>query len=203
MMKKQLVIWLFVCMNGTDYMYAQWTEKDSVWLNDIISGKEQIKLNPETMKAIESGTFINSERPDNQHLSAPPILPITKEFDITPADTTQEQIDYRSIPPAVFARYRLELDSIRIMRGAYTSKEPNKVKDEIQIGNLPITVKAGAQNLFLEEVKDGQRRGSVGASAKAKFSLDDILLFLLSPTERNKRKNKKRAKAWQHYNMQP
>ncbi|MGL4228562.1 MAG: hypothetical protein ACRCR3_07975, partial [Tannerellaceae bacterium] len=43
----------------TETANAQWTEKDSIWLQDVLNGKRQLKLNPEIQKQIESGTFIN------------------------------------------------------------------------------------------------------------------------------------------------
>ena len=38
--------------------HAQWTEQDSLRLQEFLSGKEEIRLNPEFQKAIESGTFL-------------------------------------------------------------------------------------------------------------------------------------------------
>ena len=59
-MHKQLLIVMLICLKGADYISAQqWTKKDSVWLQNVLSGKEKLELNPETMKAIQSGSFIN------------------------------------------------------------------------------------------------------------------------------------------------
>ena len=63
-MHKQLLIVMLICLRGIDYVSAQqWTKKDSVWLQNVLSGKEKLELNPETMKAIQSGSFINLDEP--------------------------------------------------------------------------------------------------------------------------------------------
>jgi len=200
MMKKQLVIWLLICVNGTEYAFAQWTEEDSIWLENVLSGKERIQLNPETLKAIEAGKFLNTDEPDNQLLAVPPILPILKEFDgVGVRDSGMHEIDYGSIPPGVFAKYRRELDSLRVNKYAFTSQEPFVRKEEFQIGNLPVTASAGARNIFSDEVKDGQRHGAAVVTVRSRFSLNDIFLFLFSKEERAKKKNRKRARAWKDY----
>lgn len=202
-MNKYLLIYFLVGLQSSGAIYAQWTKKDSVWLEDVLSGKEEIKLNPETMKAIRSGKFINLEEQATQPLAAPPILPITKTFtDIAPPDSVNHHknrnVDPRTMPPSVYALYHslgyLEPDTgLKMKREAFTSNGPLLPKEEIRLGKSPVTVKAGAGNLFLEEVRDGQRRGSLNTSVRVKFSLNDILLSIFSPKERNKKRNKRRA----------
>ena len=43
---RPLLIGFFVCIN-IHLGYAQWTEQDSIWLKDVLAGKDSIKLNPE------------------------------------------------------------------------------------------------------------------------------------------------------------
>ena len=39
-MHKQLLIVMLICLKGADYISAQqWTKKDSVWLQNVLSGK--------------------------------------------------------------------------------------------------------------------------------------------------------------------
>ena len=52
---RPLLIGFFVCIN-IHLGYAQWTEQDSIWLKDVLAGKDSIKLNPEFQKAIQSGS---------------------------------------------------------------------------------------------------------------------------------------------------
>ena len=51
--------------------HAQWTEQDSLRLQEFLSGKEEIRLNPEFQKAIESGTFLRPDQPGTHMLSSP------------------------------------------------------------------------------------------------------------------------------------
>jgi len=67
------------------------------------------------------------------------------------------------------------------------------------LGHLPVTAAVKADNLFLEEVKDGQSRGSINAVFKTRFSMEDILSGIFSKSERAKRKNRKKANAWKNY----
>ena len=65
-MHKQLLIVMLICLKGADYISAQqWTKKDSVWLQNVLSGKEKLELNPETMQAIQSSTIITLDEPAN------------------------------------------------------------------------------------------------------------------------------------------
>lgn len=191
-MKKLWMTYLILCFNRTIVIHAQWTEVDSLWLQNIIEGKDSIRLNTETMRAIEEGIFLNRENPFAQPLEAPPILPITCDFwDLAPEDSPEEKID-TTLPPAILELLRLkEKDSLRI-GGTFHFKLKTHEKKEFMIGNSPFAVSAGARNLFEDEVKDGQRRGSVGGSVGVRFSLDDILMYLFRKSERQKRKNKKR-----------
>lgn len=44
-MHKQLLIVMLICLKGADYISAQqWTKKDSVWLQNVLSGKEKLEL---------------------------------------------------------------------------------------------------------------------------------------------------------------
>lgn len=108
-MNKQLFIWIIVCLNGVEYVQAQWTKQDSLWLHNILSGKEKIKLNEETLKAIESGSLINNEsKPSGAMRMAPKSdLPISKDFSdyIQPNDTTHHKVALKDLPPQVFWQY--------------------------------------------------------------------------------------------------
>ena len=107
-MRKQLLIVMLICLKGSDYLSAQqWTKKDSVWLQNVLSGKEKLELNPETMKAIQSGSLINLDEPaSNMKLSPVSPLPILKDFsEYIKADTTRRKIALKDLPPSVFWLY--------------------------------------------------------------------------------------------------
>ena len=82
MMLKQCLLILMLMGVSHIRLYAQsWSEKDSVWLSGVLSGKDTIRINPEFQKAIDSGTFIHLEdEPGQQMLEAPTELPILKDF---------------------------------------------------------------------------------------------------------------------------
>ena len=63
--------------------------------------------------------------------------------------------------------------------------------------------RAGGTGARADVVKDGQKRGTVGGSVKLYFSLDDMLKWVFSKKERNKRKNRKRDDTWRYYNSMP
>lgn len=199
-MNRQLIIWLIICLNGTEYLQAQWTENDSLRLRSVLEGRDSIRLNPETLKAIEDGTLLNRENPFNELLEAPPILPITKDFwDIAPEDTTKANIDFGSLPPSVAILKEYLNDTLKIRDGAFDFHLKTHERDQFQVGKLPITVYAGAQDLHEKEVRDGQKRGTVGATTRVYFSLDDILTFIFRKSERQKKKNKKNAERLKNY----
>ncbi|WP_195375255.1 MULTISPECIES: hypothetical protein [Parabacteroides] len=211
MMLKQCL--LILMLMGAPYvrLYAQeWSEEDSVWLSGILSGKDTIRINPEFQKAIRSGTFIHLEdEPGQQILEAPAELPILKDFSEylrADTDSIHKNLDYKSMPPSVFRLYVIELDTgMKINKEAYTPPPARFIdKKEIQIGKLPVTAAAGGRNLYSSDVvKDGQKRGTVGGSVKLYFSLDDILKWVFSKKERNKRRNRKRDDTWRYYNSMP
>ena len=107
-MRKQLFIVMLICLRGADYMSAQqWTKKDSVWLQNVLSGKEKLELNPETMKAIQSGSLINLDEPASEMKMAPVTpLPILKDFtEYIQTDSTNRKKAPTDLPPGVFWLY--------------------------------------------------------------------------------------------------
>lgn len=162
-------------------------QADSAWVSNMLERKDTIHINPEYLKAIQEGTFINTGKPLK---SAPSDLPILKDFSAyIQADTSHQLLRPDSLPPAVFLLY--PPDSIRstIRKEAYTTPHSWRVRDRIQLGPLYGTI--GAQNLFQPEIKDGQRRGSVGISVGAVFSFEDILRKIFWTNGRNRKKNSK------------
>lgn len=208
-MKQGLLILLLVGL-GHVRTYAQsWSEEDSVWLSNVLSGKDTIRINPEFQKAIREGKFIHAEdEPGQQLLDAPLELPILTDFSeylhVDSDSVHHRKLDYKSLPPSVYRLYVIELDTgISVGRGAYTTKKSFANKDEIKLGKLPVAVSGGARNLYSDVVKDGQKRGTITGSAKLYFSLDDVLMWVFSKKERQKKKNRKRENTWRYYNEMP
>lgn len=106
---RPLLIGFFICIN-IHLGYAQWTEQDSIWLQNVLVGKDSIQLNPEFQKAIQSGSFLNPEpgKPMGKpQLATPSEIPITKDFSdyIQPNDTTHRKVALKDLLPSVFWRH--------------------------------------------------------------------------------------------------
>lgn len=178
-MNRRIIILLLICLNGTDYLYAQWTEKDSVWLKKILSGEEKLELNPEAIKAIESGELLNIDQPASNMIMAPAASPgasVLKDFseyvrskemdDFNP----DRKVALKDLPPAVFMRYGLDKPLPRVkMFGSFY---------------VPPSVRANA-------VKPSGR------------SFDDMLQQVFMPSARAKRRNAKRWRTLKYYNNYP
>ena len=173
-------------------------QEDSVWVS---VGKDTIRLNPEYLKAIENGTLINIGQPLELESSRLPILIDFSEY--IKADTIRQLLQVDSLPPAVFWLY--QADTVhKGIRGDY--HKPIKslvINNQIRLGQTPFYGRAGAQNLFLTEVKDGQRRGSAGVTITFHFSIEDMLRSAFWKSERDKKRNRKRDFTWKHYNSYP
>lgn len=118
MMNKRLLIWIIVCLNGVECVHAQWTRQDSLWLQNVLSGKEKLKLNEETLKAIESGSLLNNQpQPSGSMRMAPKSnLPITKDFSnyIQSNDTTHRKVALKDLPPQVLWWYDPPIKLIKV-----------------------------------------------------------------------------------------
>lgn len=107
-MHRPLLIILLVYLVGSNGLMAQdWTKKDSVWLQQVLSGKEKLELSPEATKAIQSGSLLNM---DGAAVPMQPIqpnpLPITKDFtEYIQTDSTRRKVAPRDLPPYVFWLY--------------------------------------------------------------------------------------------------
>ena len=108
---RPLLIGFFVCIN-IHLGYAQWTEQDSIWLKDVLAGKDSIKLNPEIPKKQIQKRFFpqpgtRKNRWGKPQLAAPSNIPITKDFSeyIQQDDTTHRKVALKDLPPSVFWRH--------------------------------------------------------------------------------------------------
>lgn len=177
-MNKKLIILFLICLNSTEYLYAQWTEKDSIWLKDILSGKEKLELKPEALKAIESGTLINTDKPANNMIMSPinsPAQSVQKDFTeyVRPEDTDinpKRKVALKDLPPAVFLLYGMDkpLPKVRVFGSFQVSPE----------------IRASAQK-------------------PSGISFDDMLQQLFMPSARAKKQNAKRWRTHKYYNNYP
>lgn len=180
-MNRQLLLWIIIGLNSTGLVQAQWTEKDSIWLRNVLSGKEKLQLNSETMRAIESGTLLTPDPPATHMRMAPSSIPLSKDFSeyiqpdgLRTEDTvSRRRVALKYLPPAVFMRYGLD----QPMRRSYFTPS-------IKASALPADIKENA----------------VSPSG---ISFDDMLRSLFSPAARARRQNAKRWQTNKYYNNYP
>jgi hypothetical protein len=171
-MMKRLLLLFVLCVQCTEMLYSQWTKGDSIWLQDVLSGKKELRLNPEVQKAIELGTWLNTdpEKPlYKEELGSSTLRSlITKDFSeyIKPLEEERNTPPF-SIPPAVFIRQGL------------TNPLPEDKISKI-LFNTPKSVKENA-------------------TYPSGISFDDALKLIFMPSERAKARNRKNANAWKTY----
>lgn len=154
-----------------------WSKEDSVWLANVLSGKDTLRLNDETMRSIREGRFLQPDRSPagTMGLSAPS-LPITRDFSEYirhEKDTSHYQVALRDLPPLVFWRYGQDLDPRDAMRYSGFNRDRQ------------------ANQMVVPEMN--------GLS----FNLAASLAYVFSPTYRQKVKNRKTATAYRTYDKMP
>ncbi|MDH6304377.1 hypothetical protein M2459_001110 [Parabacteroides sp. PF5-5] len=175
--KRKTIIIILCCLQNTALIYAQWTKEDSVWLNDVVSGKKAVKINPEFQKAIEDGTLINTDimSPKEQMKSSPTQIPIDKDFTefLTPGKDgisieDRKDINPLNMPPAVFMRYGLNIPLLEDKYNKAAFMTPQSIKDN--------------------------------AARPSGRSFDGMLQSIFSPSFRARERNRQNANAWKRYN---
>lgn len=177
-MKKQLIIYFLFYMSSTGYVYAQWTSKDSLWLKNVLAGKDTIRLNIETMKSIQEGHFLNQDKPLTPMLSVSPELPVVKDFSeyIQWSDSLKRKMALKDLPPSVFW-----------LTGPKDMADFTQPVLEINPAFFMVT--PGALG---KPVPRGQSFDFMGAIA-----------YVFSKEYRQKAKNQKQATSWKYYNSLP
>ncbi len=168
-MRKRVFIILLLFTPFIVQIQAQWTERDSLWLQDILSGEEPIRLNPEIMRAIESGTFLGIDLPSPGFILSPSELPLMRYFPgIAPPDSTMQEIDYSNMPPSVFMRYG------------------PKATLPVELGSFFIS---DAEREYLHMITPGG----------LKFCAECFMRYIFWKSERAKVRNRRNANAWRNY----
>ena len=186
---KMRPIFLLIVFILPTMAHAQWTEQDSLRLQEFLSGKEEIRLNPEFQKAIESGTFLRPDQPGTHMLSSPSRL-----------------TNYDSITPVLFMllNFKSPSRSLAIQKQAHTIRLPkNQDWKEFKVGKVPMAANVKLTNIYSDVVKDGQRRGGVLATIRVYFDAEDLLETIFWKSARDKKRNRKRENTWKYYNDYP
>ena len=176
-MRKYYCLFFIVFLGSRWAIYSQEvTAEDSLWIQRIQDGTENIQLNEATRKAIESGTLIRDPFSTKQLKTSPSEMPIIKSFEnITMPENRPKPQD---IPISVYKIYVQHLN----------------LKDSLPaIGQGAAGF--GAVYGGSEEVGKG-----VGVGVSMGFSAEDILRAIFWPSHRAKKRNAKNANAWKTYN---
>lgn len=187
--------------------YAQWTEQDSLRLRDLLSGKEEIRLNPEFQRAIESGTFLRPDQPGTPMLASPDKLPITKDFsEYIQLDTLRDLVNYDSITPIIFMLLNIKPPSpaLAVRKQVHAVKIPvNREWKAFKMGKIRMAANVRLANVYSDVVKDGQQRGGAIFTLRVYFDAEDLLETIFWKSARDKKRNKKRENTWKYYNDYP
>lgn len=167
---KAIIIFL-IFTSTIQLTHAQiWTKKDSLWLQRVKRGEEKIQLNEQAKQAIKNGRFLNTDPIGKQKISKSTLLPIQDDFSEYIHPKIKRPLkSYKDVPPAIFLRMDFETKSL--------------AKSKIRAFEIS------------EKLKDEMKSYQKG---KISFSADDILKHIFMPSERRKKKNRKRAAAFKY-----
>jgi hypothetical protein len=104
---RQFFILILCCQIGVSPVFAQWSAQDSLWMRNVLSGKDTIRLNPEAMESIRKGTFLNPEQPRTPMRSISKELPLVKDFSeyFEAQDTIRRPFKLTDLPSYMVLRY--------------------------------------------------------------------------------------------------
>lgn len=187
-----LVLGLQVCITAS--AQKDWSAKDSLWLQRVLSGQEKLKLNEETLRAIRSGTLINpAPTPEQQMKHSPLELPIVKSFDSIIRPESHRKLHL--LPPSVFMLYDLNKNNKSANdpdRGIKTTEGTVLSKRQIE----------GMQKYLKRSVDDALKYSNVGPPS-IRFSAEDIARTIFWPSHRAKKRNARDAQAYKQFEVAP
>ena len=134
---------IFIFFSCTLVLSQEWTKEDSIWLQKVLDGKDTLKINEETKKAIEEGRLIAPSWLKNVDTDFE--LELSKEFDNagTPDSIRIPNFDPYTMPPAVYALYVLYIEK---MDSAYQVRSLVITEDERK--NLEALLPTGVSGFY-------------------------------------------------------
>ncbi|MDO4704300.1 DUF4858 domain-containing protein [Tannerella sp.] len=195
-MEKRCVLFLILGLQVCIAASAQkdWSAKDSLWLQRVLSGQEKLKLNEETLRAIRSGTLINPA-PAQQMKHSPLELPIVKSFDSIIRPESHRKLHL--LPPSVFMLYDLNKNNKSANDpDRATNKSGGMMLSERQIEEMKILMKMNVKKTTV----DDQR---TLPSPYITFSAEDIARSIFWPSHRAKKRNARNAQAYKQFEVAP
>lgn len=180
---------IFLFITSLQLINAQsWSREDSIWLKNYLEGKGELKLNEETLKAIEDGKLIIPSWMKNENGD---IKELIKEFeDAAARDSTNiDRVNPLSMPPAVFALYVLYVDKVDSINASssimLSEAEKEKLREKLPPGDATIYV------------------GNLGVGAPGgifgNLDFNHALSMVFSSQYRRLQYNKKYANAYKFY----
>ncbi|MCC8153074.1 MAG: hypothetical protein LIP01_01975, partial [Tannerellaceae bacterium] len=201
-------IYIIILLNLLPYstLSAQGVDRDSIWIQDIISNGGEYQLRPEVIEAIRNGTLLNIGAPVSEPRLSSSGLPVSKDFDIIGArDNMFDGLHILHLPSYGGMLYQYEPDSLLIIHSALLQDEENiLVREYFRIPHTSIEITAPGADLLLPdpEVIRGEWYGNLRARTFITVDAEEGLEEIFDPVERNKVRNRKNANAWKYYNMQ-
>ena len=147
-MNKLFFVSIVVLLISIQQVKAQWAKTDSVRLQNILSGKDTLRINPEFQRLIKDGGIINFGPKEK--------LPLTPSRSKIPIET-----DFSEIVKPTYDK------NLQIKENAF----------DFKVNSNEIPPKG--------------------------YDFNDVLSNILSPSYRQKMKNRENATAWKHYNDIP
>jgi len=129
-------------------VYGQWNRTDSVELQSIVSSEDSVRLNPETLRAIESGTFILPEFSNRRLNSSSYELPLLMDFSEYIQLDTVIQLDIHSLPVGVFKLYQPEYKLMPELRSFYFYESDIEELRRVHPGGFKFNAESITRYLF-------------------------------------------------------
>lgn len=106
-MDKRLPLFFLLWIVFSKDLTAQWTKKDSLWLQNVLSGKEKPQLNDATKQVIRDGSFLRLNTPPSSSMRiSSSRLPLIKDFsEYIREDTVLRKKVLKDLPSFVFWLY--------------------------------------------------------------------------------------------------
>lgn len=178
-MKGRICILFIIVVAFPTLVHSQvWSREDSLWLANILSGKDTLRLNFETQQAIKEGRLLNVDKSPLGTMKMAPAksFVISKDFSEyikKEKDTTHYLVALKDLPPQVFWRYGQDLDPRDAMRFSAFDRDKQ------------------AKSMVVPEI-DG-----------LSFNIAALLAYSFDPVYRQKVKNRKKATAHKVYDKMP
>ncbi|MDR2232869.1 MAG: DUF4858 domain-containing protein [Tannerella sp.] len=197
---KHFVFVIFMIVSSLQIMNAQsWSKEDSLWLQNYLEGREPLKLNEETLKAIEEGKLIVPSWMKDENGN---VRELIRDLDDAAAlDSTYQlnRLDPLSMPPAVFALYVLYMDKVDSINASGTI-----MLSEAERNKLQEAIPPGERTIYIGNLGTGAPPGILFGGS---HDFNHALSMIFSSTYRQQQKNRKNANAYKFYNdegaMQP